>query len=72
MTLFEYVTVVVSIVLALGVMRLLDGVRVAAAAERRYLPHLLWIATKLFNHTLFWWALWSGRDAVSWNFASFM
>ena len=72
MTLFEYVTVAVSIVLALGVVRLLDGVRHALSPGRRYPTHFLWIATKLLNHALFWWALWAGRETVSWNFASFM
>jgi hypothetical protein len=72
MTLFEYVTVAVSIVLSLGVVRLLDGVRFAASRERGYWVHLAWIATKLMNHALYWWALWSTRDAVTWNFASFL
>jgi hypothetical protein len=72
MSLFEYVTVAVSIVLSLGVVRLLDGVRYAASLERGYWVHLLWIATKLMNHALYWWGLWSTRDAVAWNFASFM
>jgi hypothetical protein len=72
MTLFEYVTVAVSIVLSLGVVRLLDGVRFAASRERGYWVHLAWIATKLFNHALYWWGLWATRDAVAWNFASFI
>ena len=72
MTLFEYVTVAVSIVLSLGVMRLLDGLRFAVLPERRYWTHFLWIATKLLNHALYWWGLWSMRDSISWNFASFM
>ncbi len=72
MTLFEYVTVAVSIVLSLGVVRLLDGVRFAASPERGYWVHVLWIATKLFNHALYWWGLWAAREGVSWNFASFM
>jgi hypothetical protein len=72
MTLFEYVTVAVSIVLSLGVVRLLDGVRFAASRERGYWVHLLWIANKLMNHALYWWALWSTRETVARNFASFL
>lgn len=72
MTLFEYVTVAVSIVLSLGVIRLLDGVHFAASRERGYWVHFLWIVTKLFNHALYWWGLWSAREAVAWNFAWFV
>jgi len=72
MTLFEYVTVAVSIVLSFGVVRLLDGLRPALAPERRYWVHCLWIATKLLNHALFWWGLWALRDAVTWDLASFL
>ena len=72
MTLFEYVTVAVSIVLSFGVVRLLDGLRAAALPECRYWVHLAWIPTKLLNHALYWWGLWSLRDAASWNFAMFL
>ena len=47
MTLFEYVTVAVSLVLSLAVVRLLDGLRFAASRERGYPIHLLWVLTKL-------------------------
>jgi hypothetical protein len=57
MTLFEYVTVAVSIVLSFGVVRLLDGLRAAALPECRYWVHLAWIPTKLLNHALYWWGL---------------
>ena len=36
MTLFEYITVVVSIVLSFGMIRLLDGLRPALSREGRY------------------------------------
>jgi hypothetical protein len=72
MGLFEYVTVAVSIVLGLGIMRLLDGVRFALLQPARYWVHCLWIATKLLNHAIFWWRLWAGRDTLDWNFGSFM
>jgi len=72
MTLFEYVTVAVSVVLSFGVVRLLDGLRSALAPDRRYWVHFLWIPTKLFNHALYWWGLWALREAVTWNLASFL
>jgi len=72
MTLFEYVTVAVSIVLSFGVVRLLDGLRSAILPGRRYWVHFLWIPTKLLNHAFYWWGLWSLREAASWNLASFL
>jgi hypothetical protein len=72
MTLFEYVTVAVSIVLSFGVVRLLDGLRAAAVPERRYWVHLVWIPTKLLNHALYWWGLWALHENAAWNFALFL
>ena len=72
MTLFEYVTVAVSLVVSLCIVRLLDGLRFAAARERRYWVHFLWIVNKLLNCALYWWGLWATRESASWNFASFM
>mgnify|MGYP001415316145 CR=1 FL=1 len=72
MTLFEYVSVAVSIVLSFGVVRLLDGLRAAALPERRYWVHFLWILTKLLNHALYWWGLWFAGDVTSWNFLAFL
>jgi hypothetical protein len=71
MTLFEYVTVAVSIVLSFGLVRLLDGVRPALARGRVYRVHAMWVAIKLLNHVVLWWALWNYRDAVAWNLARF-
>jgi hypothetical protein len=56
----------------LCVVRLLDGVRSAAARDRRYWVHLLWIFTKLLNCSIYWWGLWSSHATATWNFASFI
>ena len=72
MTLFEYVTVAVSLVISMCVVRLLDGLRFAAARERRYWVHFLWVVTKLLNCALYWWGLWAAQESASWNFATFM
>ena len=72
MTHFEYITVAVSMVLSLGVVRLLDAIRHAFDPARRYSVLLLWIFAKLMNHVLFWWALWSYRDLANWNILDFV
>jgi hypothetical protein len=71
MTHFEYITVAVSMVLSLGVVRLLEALRHAFDPARRYAVVLLWIIAKLMNHVLFWWALWSYRDFADWNILDF-
>lgn len=68
---FEFFTVAISIILALGIGRLLDGIAPALAPNPRYWVHVGWIANKLINHILWWWGLWAGRD-VEWNLAWFV
>lgn len=72
MTHFEFITVAVSMVLSLGVIRLLDAIRHAFNPATRYPVLLLWIVAKLMNHVLFWWALWSYRDFPNWNILGFV
>lgn len=67
MTLFEYLTIAVSIVLSFGLVRLLDGLRPAVSPRRAYWVHAVWVVIKLLNLVLFWWALWNYREGVNWN-----
>jgi len=71
LTLFEYLSVAVSIVLALGLAHLLGSIRSLLAPGRRYWLHGLLAGQLLLLHALFWWALWSFRDA-QWDFARFL
>jgi hypothetical protein len=71
-TLFEYITVAVSIVLALAIARTIDGLRSSLAPDRRYWIHATWVAVKLTNPITFWWGIWLYRDVSSWNLLSFM
>lgn len=71
MTLFEYLAVAFSVVLSLAAVRLLSGLSVAFAPERRYWPHAMWIVFALLSSPLIWWNFWSFRE-VSWNFFAFL
>jgi hypothetical protein len=74
MTLFDFVTVMVSMILALSLGHVLDGIAHLYKTRERVkwsLPHTLWmgaIVLTLINH---WWALWDFRD-INWNYASFL
>ena len=58
MTLFEYLAILLSIVLSFGVIRLLDGMPSALKQGRGYVIHSLWVISLLFVHVQFWWAFW--------------
>lgn len=74
MTLFDFVTVMVSMILALSLGHVLDGIAHLYKTRGRvkwHLPHTLWMAAivlTLINH---WWALWDFND-INWNYASFL
>jgi hypothetical protein len=74
MSLFEFVTVMISMILALTLGQLLSGASFLLRSSREvrwHAPHTLWLAAlglSLVNH---WWALWDFRN-VDWNYASFL
>ena len=71
MTQFEFISVAVSIVLAISVARLLSAVPHALAAGRRYWVHGLWVGILLPFHLGFWWAIWAYREVDAWTFRGF-
>ncbi len=72
MTLFEYVSVAFSIVLSLAAVRLLSGISVSFAPERRYWPHATWVVFVLLASAMAWWNFWSFKDVQHWNFIRFL
>ena len=74
MTIFEYVSVMASIILALGVARLLTGVAtrlVAERAPRTYWVHYSWLVTLGLLHIQVWWALWFRYNVPALHFSQF-
>ena len=69
---FEHVAVAFSMILSLGVVRLLDALRPALVPGRRYWVHALWVVQKLLNLAFYWWGFLSLREGVSWNVAAFL
>jgi hypothetical protein len=74
MSLFEFVTVMVSMILALTLGQLLAGTSFLLKSSREvrwYAPHTLWLVTlglTLINH---WWSLWDFHT-LDWDYASFL
>jgi len=71
MTLFEFLTVALSIVLALSAGQLLTNIREVFDPNRRYWIHTLWVIHLLVTHVIIWWSFWAYRDVESWNLATF-
>ena len=69
-TLFEFLSVAISIVLALSAGQLLTNFREVFDAERRSWTHAAWVVHLLIIHVLTWWSLWAFRD-IAWNLATF-
>jgi hypothetical protein len=72
MTLFEYMSVAMSLIVALTFAEGLRGLRSALDPERRYWVHAAWLFLKLYNPILFWWYTWGFRDIPDyWNLGTY-
>lgn len=73
MNLFEFISGMIGVLIALAIAQLLVSVgRLAQnhARVRTYLPHTLWIVAIFLISFLHWWTLWDFRD-LAWNSAMF-
>jgi hypothetical protein len=72
---FNYVSVIMSVVIGLGLSQLLTGTAELVKARRRikfYWVHLLWIPLIFVGHIFLWWTMWNLRLIRNWNFFSFL
>ncbi len=72
---FDYLSVLISIVLGLGITNLLTGL--AVLVRRRgalvlYWPLPVWIVTLFLIHVQTWWAMFGLREVRVWNFPAFL
>lgn len=73
MDFFEFITVMVSIVLGVSLAQLLSNIAELIREEtaiKTFLPHTLWVIALLLVHPLIWWSTWDFHD-VKWNYLSF-
>jgi hypothetical protein len=72
---FEYLSVLISIILALGMTRVLAGVgEMLQARSRRhiYWVHAVWIVNLFLYLVIAWWIFYRWRDQQPWNFYLFL
>jgi len=72
MDIFEYISVAVSIVLALGIGKLLSAVTAVFSPTKRDWLHITWFFAILLMALLHWVAVWDLNAAASWNVAQFL
>jgi len=66
-TIFEYLMVLVSIILGLGITQTLRGLSKIARSDAPYLALTLWAALLVYLYVQVWWALWDLHAVESWN-----
>ena len=71
MTLFEYLAIAFSLVLSSAAMRLIRGLSLALARERRYWLHVAFVINQIGVTLGVFWVFWSLRD-VAWTFPAFV
>ncbi len=72
---FEYLSVLISIILALGMTRVLGGVGEMLQARSRhriYWVHVIWIVNLFVYLVIAWWIFYRWRDQQPWNFYLFL
>lgn len=75
MSSFEYVSVLISIILGLGVTQIVTGFADIVQNWQRvklYWPHLLWILLVFFLHIQEWWAVYDLRHFDAWQLPVFL
>jgi len=72
MTIFEYVSVAISIIVALAIAEGLRGLRSTLDSSKRYGIHATWLFIKLAAAMFYWWSAWRLRDIPEvWNMYTF-
>ena len=72
---FNYVAVLVSIIIGLGVTRILTGLSDAIQVGNRprtYWVHTVWMLNMLIDLMLFWWVLYRWNTVPQWTFFIFL
>ncbi len=71
MTIFEFLSVAASIVLALGLGKLISSIPYVFDAHKRDWLHALAFVTLIAGHILAWWRIWPLNSVAHWNILGF-
>jgi hypothetical protein len=71
MSIFEFLSVAASIVLALGLGRLISSIPYVFDARKRDWLHALAFVTLIAGHILAWWRIWPLNSVSHWNILGF-
>ena len=71
MTIFEYLSVAISIVFSLAIVRLLNGLPHLTASPKRYWVHAAWVIGLANVTAVMWWNLWAFRQIEEWVYPEF-
>src|SRR5262245_60387556 len=72
---FNYLSVMVSIILGLGLTQLFAGIGNLVQVRRRvrlYWLHTLWVLLLIVLHLHMWWSFWALRGVAEWTYAVFV
>lgn len=72
---FEYVTILISIILGLGITQLLSSVAETFYNSKKvvfYFPHTIWVAVILFLHIQEWFIIYEMKDYPLWKLTTFL
>ena len=72
MSIFEFLTVAVSIVLAFGLSRLISSIPYVFDPQKRDWLHALVLILLIIAHLVLWWRMWLLNTVSSWNFFQFV
>lgn len=72
---FEYITILISIILGLGITQLLSDVAEVFYNSKKiklYLPHSIWLLVVLFLHVQEWFVIYELKDYPVWKLPTFL
>lgn len=72
---FEYVSVLISIILGLGITQIVTGIADIIHHQKRvklYWPHTLWMVIIFFLHIQEWWNIYDLREIYVWRLPTFL
>jgi hypothetical protein len=72
MSQFEYIMVMVSLILALAVAQALRGLSEVVTSEKRFWPHTAWLMYYVLLIIQIWWAYWDYTNVEVWRFTTYL